>query len=112
MYINYLCPPAFLYLCFALTQIIIDLFKNTYTTALIKFLIMIIYTIALNILCMNGYMYVSWLLVFIPFILMSILISLLLFVFGFSKKTGKIKDDLNYNKYIECTNANCELVNK
>jgi len=36
-----LCSPAILYIGFSLTQIIIDIFKHMYNTALLKFIIMI-----------------------------------------------------------------------
>tara|TARA_B110001450_G_scaffold256463_1_gene287077 strand:- start:7297 stop:7629 length:333 start_codon:yes stop_codon:yes gene_type:complete len=109
MFLKYLCPPAFLYLCFSLTHVIIDLFNNYYNTAITKFIVMIIYTLALNILCENGLIIIAWILVFIPFVLMSILISLLLFVFGFSPKTGKINNYYNNKQEIVCENEKCNF---
>ena len=88
-----LCAPAILYIAFSITQIIIDIFKNMYNTAFLKFIVMIIFTIVLNILCQRGLGVVSWLIVFIPFITMTIITSLLLFVFGLSPATGS----LNYS---------------
>ena len=89
MIIEKLCPPAILYLAFSLTHIIIDIFKNLYNTAFLKFIIMIIFTIVLNVLCQNGLGIVSWIIVFIPFISMTIISSLLLMVLGLSPSTGK-----------------------
>ena len=109
MFLKILCPPAFLYLCFSLTHVIIDLFNSYYNTAIIKFIVMIIYTIALNILCESGLIVIAWILVFIPFVLMSILISLLLFVFGFSPKTGKINNKYKDKKEIVCLDSNCNF---
>jgi hypothetical protein len=91
MIIEKLCPPAILYLAFSLTHIIIDIFKNLYNTAFLKFIIMIIFTIVLNLLCQNGLGIVSWIIVFIPFISMTIISSLLLMVLGLSPSTGKDK---------------------
>jgi hypothetical protein len=88
MIIENLCPPAILYIAFSLTHIILDIFKNLYNTALIKFIIMIIFTIVLNVLCKNGLGLVSWIIVFIPFITMTIITSLLLMVLGLSPSTG------------------------
>ena len=88
-----LCAPAILYVAFSITQIIIDIFKNMYNTAFLKFIVMIIFTIVLNILCERGLGVVSWFIVFIPFITMTIITSLLLFVFGLSPSSGS----LNYN---------------
>jgi len=88
-----LCPPALLYLGFSLTQIVIDIFKNMYNTAIMKFIVMVIFTMVLNIICSSGLTIISWMLVFIPFILMTITTSMLLFVFGLSPSEG----DINYN---------------
>ena len=49
-----------------------------------------IFTILLNHLCMTGLGIVSWLIVFIPFILMSVIVTLLLFMFGLDPETGKL----------------------
>jgi hypothetical protein len=86
-----LCAPALLYIAFSLTQIIIDIFKNLYNTAFLKFIVMIIFTVILNILCDRGLGIISWFIVFIPFIMMTIITSLLLFVFGLSPSTGSLK---------------------
>ena len=85
-----LCSPALIYLIFSLTQIIIDIFKGLYNTAFFKFFIMIIFTFLLNILCSQGLGIISWIIVFIPFILMSIITAILLFVFGLDPYTGKL----------------------
>ena len=91
-----LCPPALLYLGFSLTQIIIDIFKNMYNTAIMKFIVMIVFTIVLNIICDSGLTVVSWMLVFIPFILMTIITSILLFVFGLSPSKGNLNYSIDY----------------
>jgi len=111
MFLKTLCPPAFVYLCFTLTHIVIDLFKQLYNTAFVKFIIMIIYTFALDLLCKSGFTFIAWILVFIPFILMTVIVSLLLFVFGMSPKKGKLIDELDEedSKVIECTNISCRL---
>lgn len=96
--IDKLCTPALLYLLFSLTQIIIDTFNKSYDKASMKFLIMIIFTILLNILCQKGMTPISWLIVFIPFILMTLIITILLYVLKVNfKKTddaeNSTKDD-------------------
>lgn len=93
MVLEKLCPPALLYVGFSLTQIIIDIFKNMYNTAFFKLIVMVIFTIVLNILCERGLGIISWFIVFVPFIMMSVITTLLLFVFGLSPSAGK----LNYN---------------
>ena len=93
-----LCGPAIIYLIFSLTQIIIDLFKGLYNTAIIKTIVMAMVTLLLNILCEKGLSVVSWIIVFIPFIMMTVIVSMLLYIFGLDASTGS----LNYT----CNNSN------
>jgi hypothetical protein len=86
-----LCPPALIYLFFSATQVIIDLYKGLYNTAVFKFIIMIMVTILLNALCQGGLGIISWMIVFIPFIFMTVVVSILLYVFGLNAATGKIE---------------------
>ena len=95
-----LCPPALIYLVFSVTQIIIDTFNAEYNTALMKFIVTIIFTTLLNYLCARGLNVVSWIIVFIPFILMTVIISLLLFMFGMDPKSGRININSNTNNDI------------
>lgn len=84
------CAPALIYIAFSLTQVIIDTFKGLYNTALFKFIVMIIITILLNALCQSGMGIISWIIVFIPFIFMSVIVAILLYVFGLDPATGKL----------------------
>lgn len=95
MNINDLCAPALLYIAFSLTHIIIDAFKHMYNTALLKFIIMIIFTFILNLLCQRGLGIISWFIVFIPFITMTVITTLLLIVFGLHPSKGYIKPKSN-----------------
>jgi hypothetical protein len=85
-----LCAPALIYVAFSLTQVIIDTFKGLYNTAFFKFIVMIIITILLNALCKSGMGIISWIIVFIPFIFMSVIVIILLYVFGLDPATGKL----------------------
>ena len=78
-----ICSPAIVYLCFSLIQIIVDIYKKQFNTAFFKFWVMIIVTTMLNILCERGMGVVSWLIVFIPLILMTVLILILIYFVGF-----------------------------
>jgi len=93
-----LCPPAIIYLIFSITQIIIDTFKGLYNTAFIKVIVTTMVTFLLNILCEKGLSVVSWIIVFVPFILMTVIVTMLLYIFGLDAATGS----LNYN----CKNSN------
>ena len=91
-----LCSPAIIYLLFSITQIIIDLFKGLRNTAMMKTIVAIIVTLLLNILCQRGLNVVSWIIVFIPFILMTVVVSMLLYIFGLNAATGNLNDNATY----------------
>jgi len=94
--IDKLCPPAILYLGFSLVQIIIDTFKGFYNQAFFKTIVMFIFTLLLNILCKRGLGVVSWIIVFIPFILMTYITAVLMFVFGLSPNSDNLDYDVKY----------------
>jgi len=98
-----LCAPAIIYLIFSITQMLIDTFKGLYNTVFIKAIVTVMVTLLLNILCEQGLSVVSWIIVFIPFILMTVIVSMLLYVFGLDASTGQ----LNYNCDANKSNANC-----
>jgi hypothetical protein len=85
-----LCPPAIIYLLFSITQILIDTFKGLHNTAFMKIIVATMVTLLLHILCKEGLSVVSWIIVFIPFILMTVIVSILLYAFGLDAATGKI----------------------
>ena len=95
--IGSLCPPALLYVVFSVTHIIIDIYKQLYNTAFLKFLVMILFTLLLNLLCKKGLGIISWLIVFIPFVTMAIITSILLFIFQLSPSIG---GDINHAKIV------------
>jgi hypothetical protein len=94
-----LCAPALIYVAFSLTQIVIDTFKGLYNTALFKVIVMTIITILLNALCETGMGIISWIIVFIPFIFMSVIVGILLYVFGLDPSTGKLNVKCNTQEY-------------
>ena len=93
---NSLCAPAILYLGFSLTQIIIDTFKGYYNIAFFKSIVAVIFTILLNMLCENGLSVISWFIVFIPFMLMSYITVVLVYVFGLKPSNSNVNADVNY----------------
>ena len=92
-----LCAPALIYIAFSLTQVIIDTFKGLYNTAIIKIIVMTIITILLNNLCQSGMSIISWIIVFIPFIFMSVIVAILLYIFGLDPATGRLNKITNTN---------------
>ncbi|NDA89449.1 MAG: hypothetical protein EBY20_00825 [Alphaproteobacteria bacterium] len=83
-----LCAPALIYAVFSLAQILIDAFKGLYNTAFMKFVVAILVTLLLNGLCAGGLGVVSWIIVFIPFILMTFVVAMLLYIFGMNASIG------------------------
>ena len=88
-----LCAPALIYIVFSITQVTIDSLKGMHNVAFVKLFISILFTILLNHLCQRGLGIVSWVIVFIPFMLMSVIVGLLLLVLGLDPKTGKLMVD-------------------
>jgi len=76
------CAPTLIFIGFSLIQILIDLYKGVINDAFIKFIVMIVFSLILNILCDLGYKVVAWFIVFIPIIMMTLISTLLLKVFG------------------------------
>jgi len=101
-----ICPPALIYLLFSLAQIIIDTFSGLYNSAFMKSVIMIMVTFLLNALCQGGLGIVSWIIVFIPFIMMTTITTILLYTFGLNASTGSF----NYDKSCEknCSKSSCK----
>lgn len=99
------CAPALIYCLFVLTQIIIDIFKLEYQHAFVKFIIMIIITFLLNLLCERDLSFVSWMIVFIPFIFTTYLTFLLVYLFGYNTLSGNLNEQKKMN-----TKTNKEII--
>ena len=91
-----ICAPALIYIVFSLTQIIIDIFQAMYNTAFMKLIVATIITILLDALCKRGLDVISWVIVFIPFIFMTVIVSVLLYIFGLNSDTGKTDKQTPY----------------
>lgn len=100
-----ICSPAIIYLIFSITQILIDMFKGLYNTAFMKGIVTVMVTLLLNILCERGLSVVSWIIVFIPFMLMTVIVSILLYIFGLDASTGSLKYKCDGERN---SNKNCE----
>jgi glucan phosphoethanolaminetransferase (alkaline phosphatase superfamily) len=86
-----ICPPALLYLGFSMIQITIDLFQGQYETSLLKFVIMFIFTAIFNILCLNGYTKLVWVIVIFPIIMLAYISSVLFYVFGIQPGKSSVR---------------------
>lgn len=84
-----LCPPAFIYIIFSLIQVMIDISEDLYAVALAKLFVGVIFTFMLQVLCESGLDVISWIIVFIPFILKSVIVALLITQFKISPYSGR-----------------------
>ena len=84
MILNYLCPPALIYIVFSLINIVINLSEAQYKNALTNTIICGIFTCLLQIFCMANLSMVSWILVFIPIILYTYMTLVIFLVFRFN----------------------------
>jgi len=106
MFITGLCGPGLVYIGFSLIQIFIDIYNGVMNAAFLKFIIMIVFTLIINILCDLGFSVIAWILVFIPIIMKTIISTLLLQVFGLDSEnknlnTKKITKDISNNAITE-----------
>lgn len=81
MILNYLCPPALLYVVFFLIQIVIEISHESYKQALTQSIICIIFTCIIQIFCNADLTLIAWLLVFIPVIMYTYMVLLIFMVF-------------------------------
>ena len=93
MVFNTLCAPALIYIVFSITQITMDSLKGNYNIAMVKLFISLLFTILLNHLCQRGLGVISWIIVFIPFMLMTLLAAVLLVMLGLDPAQGKLKEN-------------------
>jgi hypothetical protein len=106
MFITGICGPGLVYIGFSLIQIFIDIYNGVMNQAFLKFIIMLVFTLIINILCDLGFSVIAWFLVFIPIIMMTIISTLLLQVFGLDSEnknlnSRKITKDISNIDLIE-----------
>lgn len=90
MILSNLCSPALLYIIFMVLHILVQMSKEKYKDALLKLIITVIFTLILQIFCMQNMRVISWLLVFIPIILYTYTTLIIFFVFGLNP-TDRVK---------------------
>lgn len=82
MILTSLCSPALLYLVFIIIHVITEMVNENYKDSLVKLMIGILFTLILQVFCMQNLKLISWLLVFIPIILYTYTTLIIFFVFG------------------------------
>jgi len=100
-----ICLPTLIYIIFSLTQVIIDTYLGKYNTAFLKILVMIIISFLLNTLCNHDLGIISWIIVFIPFIFMTFIVSMLLYIFGLDASSGTLDVYHDVNKTVPTTSS-------
>lgn len=78
MFISDICTPAFVYMGFAMSGVAMDLVSGVYSAATSKAVVGVIITLLLSTLCRRGFTVLSWLIVLVPFALMTLIIMMLL----------------------------------
>lgn len=85
-----LCPPAIIYIIFSIIQILFDFSYGMINTAIMKSIVAILVTFLLNWLCEKELSIISWIIVFVPFMLMTVIVAFLLYIFGLNATTGQL----------------------
>ena len=83
-----LCMPALIYLIYFVSHVLIDVYRGEYVLAVVEILIGIMVTFLLNMLCANQMDIVSWVIVSVPFILMTVTSIILITAFKPPEKSG------------------------
>ena len=87
--LNYLCPPAILYVVFFMISIVVELSEKNYKTAFTQTIICIIFTCLLQLFCMADMTLLAWVLVFIPIIMYTYMVLIIFLVFSMSPADNK-----------------------
>ena len=67
-----------MYMAFALSGVAMDLVSGVYSAATSKAVVGVIITMLLSALCRRGFTVLAWLIVLVPFALMTLIIMMLL----------------------------------
>ena len=93
MLMKFLCPPAIVYIVFTSIHALVSVFENDVKGAFLQVLIGILIVLLLQFLCLNGLGLISWVIVFLPFILYTYMTVLLYNVFVLNKPKKTMKDE-------------------
>ena len=82
MFFSNFCTPAFIYLIFMFIHVLMQMVNQKWNHAMVQLLVGLLMSLLLQVLCMRGMSVLSWIIVFIPFILYTYMMILLYHVFG------------------------------
>ena len=77
-----LCSPTVLYIAFSGAIVLSDTLKGLRAQALIRLITSFLLGLGIEFLCRQGLTVLSWMIVFIPFIAMSVITALILLALG------------------------------
>ena len=89
MILNYLCPPALLYVVFFMISIVVELSEAKYKAAFTQTIICIIFTCILQLFCMANMSLLAWVLVFVPIMMYTYMVLIIYLVFRMSPESNK-----------------------
>lgn len=89
MILDYLCPPALLYVVFFMINVIIELSEQNYKEAITQTIICVIFTCILQLFCDSNMSIIAWILVFIPIILYTYMVVIIYLVFRMNPDSKK-----------------------
>jgi len=89
MILDYLCPPALIYVVFFLIHVVIEISEKNYKGAFTQTIICIIFTCMLQLLCTANMSIIAWILVFIPIILYTYMVIIIYLVFRMNPEANK-----------------------
>ena len=104
-----ICPPALIFVIYMTIQVVIDIFQGFYNRSFVKIVLLFLIGGGLNVLCENGYTIVAWVLVFVPFVLMSLVVVLILFLLKKKETSGDVKTKKDKEENLEKEEAPLEL---
>ena len=87
-----ICPPALVYIFFTIIQILIDFYQEKINESFEKCISGILVSALLILLCKKGLVTIAWIIVLVPFILMTFIIGLLIFVLGYDYSSGNFSN--------------------
>ena len=94
-----ICPPALIFVIYMAIQVVIDIFQGYFNTAIVKIVILFIFGAGLNMLCQEGFTVVAWVLIFIPFVLMSLIVVIILYMLDKKETVGNVETEEDRKKH-------------
>lgn len=88
-----ICPPALIYVIYMTIQVVLDIFQGFYNRSIVKIILLFLIGAGLNMLCKNGYFVLAWILVFVPFVLMSLVVVTILYLLKKKETSGDVKTE-------------------